>query len=111
MQHSKDEGPFNTIIGFGKIYLQKDSLLPGLARPFHPLPNSNDVVNNVSRLDETSLLRPHNERQHVSDFEGESLGNNLIRRIQKGDGSPIAYVLWITNFRYEFDVSFVDNSS
>ena len=54
------EGTFNVIIGFGKIYLQKDSLLLGLASPFHHLPNINDVVKNVPGLDEANLLRSRN---------------------------------------------------
>lgn len=53
----------------------------------------------------------NNLREHMLDFKGESLGNNLVRDIQQCDGPPIAYVFKITNFRYEFDSIVINNAS
>ena len=47
----------------------------------------------------------------MENFEINYLRNNLIRHIKKGNWPPIVNILRIFSFRYEFNVSFVDNSS
>ena len=108
MKHCKNERPLNLVIGFGKINFKKDGLLLGVSSTFHTFPNKNDIVQNVSRLDKTHLFRANNLRKKMEDSERESLGNDLVRDIQQGDGPPITDIFRVTHIRYEIDIPTLD---
>ena len=79
--------------------------------PFHNLPNHNDVIKDVPRFDESSFLKMKNQGQQMKNFESQGFGSDLLGDIQQGDGSLIVDILWVYSFRYEFDVSFIDETT
>lgn len=77
LKHGKDKETLNSVIGFSKINLNKDNILLQLLGPFHTLPNINGVVKNKVRFDEGSLLRMHNLRKQMPNFQSQHFGNYL----------------------------------
>lgn len=74
---------------------ESDKLIPSLT-------NDNDVIKNLSPLNERWFLRSNHELEWVADVECEVFGNGLVGDIKDSDASLVRNQFRIAGIRYPF---------